>query len=285
MIVTLSLLSQFKYDKLMMTVNFVDVMILDADTVAFFLTIYPDLLRSVILARAGRHSGARLAVVVRSFPDPHARRRRRRLVLSGRRCRAFRSRCRWSRMKLSTAAAMSRNSSIRASMRLSNMSTRGYMDSDATVADNFRLAAAGTCRPAAKPPHIIMILDESSFDITAAPGIKVPDGYGRHFRSFDGKGARSSSKAPAARPGLPNTACSPACRRARSAALPISSPASPSGRVERGLPHALQRCGYRTFTLYPARGAFMSARGFQKTAGIEQFFDAKDMGAKGIEPD
>ena len=49
LIVVLILLSQFKYDKLMMTVNFVDVMILDADTVAFFLTIYPDLLRRVIL--------------------------------------------------------------------------------------------------------------------------------------------------------------------------------------------------------------------------------------------
>src|SRR5665213_660364 len=48
--VTLILLSQFKYDKLMMTVNFVDVMILDRDTIAFFLTIYPDLLRRVILA-------------------------------------------------------------------------------------------------------------------------------------------------------------------------------------------------------------------------------------------
>ena len=50
MIAVLILLSQFKYDKLMMTVNFVDVMILDTDTIAFFLTIYPDLLRRVILA-------------------------------------------------------------------------------------------------------------------------------------------------------------------------------------------------------------------------------------------
>ena len=40
----LILLSQFKYDKLLMTVNFVDLMILDPDTIAFFLTIYPDLL-------------------------------------------------------------------------------------------------------------------------------------------------------------------------------------------------------------------------------------------------
>ena len=44
-----------------------------------------------------------------------------------------------------------------------------------------------SCHPPAKRPHIIMLLDESSFDITAAPGIKVPPDYRRHFRSFDGK--------------------------------------------------------------------------------------------------
>ncbi len=38
--------------------------------------------------------------------------------------------------------------------------TRGYMESDADVAGKFTLAAAGACRPAAKPPHIIMVLDE-----------------------------------------------------------------------------------------------------------------------------
>jgi len=45
------------------------------------------------------------------------------------------------------------------------------------------------CQPA-KRPHIILLLDESSFDVTAAPGVKVPNGYRDHFRSFDGK-ARS----------------------------------------------------------------------------------------------
>ena len=35
MIVALILLSQFKYDKLMMTVNFVDLMIIDQDTSRF----------------------------------------------------------------------------------------------------------------------------------------------------------------------------------------------------------------------------------------------------------
>ena len=31
------------------------------------------------------------------------------------------------------------------------------------------------------------MLDEASFDITAAPGIKVPPGYRDHFKSMDGK--------------------------------------------------------------------------------------------------
>ena len=46
-----------------------------------------------------------------------------------------------------------------------------------------------------------------------------------------------------------------------------------AGRVNRGLPAALRRCGYRTFSLYPALGAFMSARSFQATTGVQRFYD------------
>jgi hypothetical protein len=58
-----------------------------------------------------------------------------------------------------------------------------------------------------------------------------------------------------------------------------------SGRVERGLPHALRHCGYRTFSLYPWLGAFLGARSFQTTSGIDHFLDARDMGTRAIEPD
>jgi phosphoglycerol transferase MdoB-like AlkP superfamily enzyme len=58
-----------------------------------------------------------------------------------------------------------------------------------------------------------------------------------------------------------------------------------SGRVERGLPLALRRCGYDTMSLYPAFGAFMSARSFQLTTGIQHFYDARDLGAEDVEPD
>ena len=58
-----------------------------------------------------------------------------------------------------------------------------------------------------------------------------------------------------------------------------------SGHVERGLPLALRRCGYDTLSLYPAFGAFMGARSFQTTTGIEHFYDAHDLGADDVEPD
>jgi hypothetical protein len=282
LVVALSLLSQFKYDKLLMTVNFVDVMILDADTVSFFLTIYPDLLFRLIVA-------ALIVIPALGFLwwcDPY--RVRMRIAAAGS------SFCLAAAVGISVAAPIEPHEAFYGGGYVSKFVnsgvdavleyvTRGYMDSDATAAGRF--AVTGPCRPSANRPHIILILDESSFDITAAPGINVPAGYGRHFYSFDGK-KRSFIVEGAGGPTW----------FAEYSVLTGLSPRSfgrfayfvtriASGRVERGLPHALQRCGYRTFTLYPARGAFMSARGFQKTVGVEHFLDAKDLGAKGIEPD
>ncbi len=58
-----------------------------------------------------------------------------------------------------------------------------------------------------------------------------------------------------------------------------------AGKVERGLPQALRRCGYKTFTLYPAHNAFLSARHFQTGAGIQRLIDSTEMLMGDIEPD
>ncbi len=284
MILALIQLSLFKYEKLMMTINFVDIMILDPDTIAFFLTIYPDLLQRIVIAAL--FVVPALALVW--WFDPF--RVRLRAAAAG------------SSLCLIGAVAISFTTPVQpydafypdghvskfidsGADAILEFTTRGYMESDAGVADNFRLAVTESCQPAVKPPHIILILDESSFDITAAPGIKVPADYGRHFRSFDGK-TRSLIVEGAGGPTWFTEYSVLTGLSARSFghfAYFVTRIAV--DRVARGLPHALQRCGYRTFTLYPARGAFMSARGFQTTAGIEKFYDAKDMGVRGIEPD
>lgn len=284
LIIALIQLSQFKHEKLLMTMNFVDLMVFDPDTIAFFLTIYPALLRKALV-------GALVAIPALAlvwWVDPF-RVRLRIATAGGALCFAGAA-------AISFAAPIEPYEALYSNSYVSKFVNsgadailefvrRGYMESDATVADNFRFAVAGSCKPATKPPHIILILDESSFDITTAPGIKVPAGYGRHFRSFDGK-TRSFIVEGAGGPTWFSEYSVLTGLSARSfGRFAYFVTRIAAGRVERGLPHALQRCGYRTFTLYPARGAFMSARGFQKTTGVEKFIDSKDMGARGVEPD
>jgi hypothetical protein len=277
-------LSQFKYDKLLMTVNFVDLMILDPDTIAFFLTIYPDLLRRAIVAAVFGIP----ALMLVWWVDPY--RVRLRIAAAGA------ALCMLGAAAISIAAPMQPYEAFYSGGYVSKFVNsgadaileyirRGYMESDAAVGDDFRFAMAGSCQPAAKPPHIILVLDESSFDITAAPGIKVPADYSRHFHSFDGK-QRSFIVEGAGGPTWFTEYAVLTGLSARSfGRFAYFVTRIAAGRVERGLPHALARCGYRTFTLYPARGAFMSARSFQKTAGVDQFLDRKDMAARGVEPD
>jgi hypothetical protein len=178
---------------------------------------------------------------------------------------------------------------------LSSLMTHGYMESDAVVADRLRMLPQATCTPGgkppgtkppgAKPPHIIMVHDESSFDIRVAPGIKVPDRYGTHFQSFDGRARRFLTESV----GGPswyteyNVLAGLSARSFGKFAYHVTQIAA--GRVERGLPTALRRCGYRTFSIYPALGAFMSARSFQASTGVQHFFDQQSLGTNRIEPD
>ena len=98
------------------------------------------------------------------------------------------------------------------------LATQGYLESDAEVTERLKLTGEEACHPAGKRPHIILLHDESSFDIRAVNGIKVPPGYGTHFKSFDGKARTFLVEGPAARAGTPNTTCSRGFRRAHSAA-------------------------------------------------------------------
>jgi hypothetical protein len=139
--------------------------------------------------------------------------------------------------------------------------------------------------PAQKPPHIIMVHDESSFDIRVAPGVKVPAGYGSHFLSFDGK-ARHFVVEGAGGPSWYteyNVLAGLSARSFGKFSYYVTRIAA--GRVERGLPTALRRCGYHTFSIYPALGAFMSARSFQASTGVQSFFDQKSLGTSRVEPD
>ena len=284
LVVVLVLLSKFKHDVVQMTANFIDLMVIDRDTIAFLFTIFPNLRWSVILAG--------LVTIPLMYAlwwlDPF--RIRRLPALAG---------------MLACLAALAGYSfawpdeawrgyyndgylskfSRSGVTAVSDFINYGFMESDLVATERLKLPLVDSCAPTGRRPNIIMIHDESSFDLRQAEGVKVPPGYGSHFRSFDGK----------ARKFLAESNGGPSWFTEYNVLAGLSSRSFgrfsyfvtriASGRVERGLPLALRRCGYATLSLYPAHGGFMSARSFQISTGIQQFLDARDLGAKDVEPD
>src|SRR5215472_2363055 len=170
---------------LMMTANFVDLMIIDTDTVSFLFTIFPGLKTAVTLAAA-----ALVPLLICAWRFEAFRARRSVAVFSAIGCLG-------GLIALETHSPMQPfeafyggnlvSSFARSGVdAIAELMTHGLMRSDAVALKRLQ-PFADKCRPAAQPPHIILIHDESSFDIRMAPGIKVPRGYGAHFKSFDGE--------------------------------------------------------------------------------------------------
>jgi len=284
LVVLLVLLSRLKHDVVQMTANFVDLMVIDRDTAAFLFTIFPNLRWSVIAAAlvilplmytlwwldpfriprlpalAGKLAClAALVAYSLTFPDEA--------------WRGYYDDGYLSKFARSGVIAVS------------DFVKDGFMESAPATNEHLKVPLVDACYPAGRRPNIIMIHDESSFDIRAAGGIKVPRNYGSHFLSFDGKARQFMAESNGGPSWFTeyNVLAGLSSRSFGRFAYFVTRIAS--GRVERGLPLALRRCGYDTLSLYPAFGGFMSARAFQTTTGVAHFYDAHDLGARDVEPD
>jgi hypothetical protein len=284
LVVVLILLSRLKHDIVQMTANFVDLMVIDRDTAAFLFTIFPHLRWSVM--------GAALLVIPLMYAlwwlDPF---RIRRLPAAACALACLAALVgyafawpdeEWRGYYDDGYLSKFSRSGVTA---VSDFIHYGFMESDAVATGGLNVPLLDSCHPAGRRPNIIMIHDESSFDIREADGVKVPAGYGSHFNSFDGKERKFLAESNGGPSWFTeyNVLAGLSSRSFGRFAYFVTRIAS--GRVERGLPLALRRCGYNTLSLYPAFGAFMSARSFQLTTGIQQFYDAHDLGAKDVEPD
>jgi hypothetical protein len=284
MISILILVSQLKYKVTWQTVNFVDLMVIDPSSFSYLLAIFPGLTTYVVFGV----TMASAVVILLWRLDPF-RVRRPSAVGGAVACllglgglsvtHPFWPEDIWLPQSHISNFARSGVDALVAYTRV------GYMESDLMVTDHLKTLPATTCETTGKPPHIIMVHDESAFDIRNAPNIRVPQGYGRHFRSFDGK-QRDFVVEAAGGPSWYTEYNVFAGLSARSfGKFSYFVTRIAGGRVERGLPNSLRRCGYRTFSLYPAHGAFMGTRMFQASTGVQNFFDRTAMRAREVEPD
>jgi hypothetical protein len=285
MIEALIVLSQFKINIQQMSVSFFDFLVVDADTISFLLMIFPVLRMGLIV---GALVAAPLLVLLWRL-DPFRLPRRSAMTLTMASLAGIIGLASavpehpWERFENVNYISNFTRSGV---LSISALISHGWLETDGAMADPLATPPAAACEPEPRPPHIIMLLDESSFDITAAPGIKVPSGYRDHFRSYDGKQRSFLTEAH----GGPtwyaeyNVLTGLSARSYGRFMFYVTRIAA--GRVMRGLPASLSRCGYDTFTLYPAYGDFLSARRFQQGVGIRHFVDLKGMGVTSdMQPD
>jgi len=175
LVVVLVLLSRLKHDVVQMTANFIDLMVIDRDTVAFLFTIFPNLRWSVI--------SAGLVTIPLMYAlwwlDPF--RIRRLPALAGMLAclaalvgyafawpdeawRGYYDDGYLSKFSRSGVTAVS------------DFVKYGFMESAAASNERLKVPLVDSCAPAGRRPNIIMVHDESSFDIRQANGVKVPHG-------------------------------------------------------------------------------------------------------------
>src|SRR6478735_8024541 len=183
------LMSQFKFGITWMTLTFLDVLVIDSDTFYFLVQIFPVLKLWLLAGALVFIPGVLLIWWIDPFRVPRP------VALVGALI------CVAGIVPLSLAFPEQGYEPFQGINHVSNFArsgvhavsqllAKGWIDSDDKVADPVPMTSDTACRPERKLPNIIAILDESSFDASAAPGIKLPPDYAAHFRSFDGK-ARS----------------------------------------------------------------------------------------------
>jgi hypothetical protein len=297
LVVLLIVLSRFKFDILQLSLTFLDFLIIDRDTFSFLLSVFPQLRTQLIVAAVV--AVPLLWAIWRA--DPFRARRGLALAALGAMTVAMSA--------MSVAApeqpwepfqGVNHISNLARSgvVAVSRLASTGWIEADPPAGGSLNLApgahATGltalpsgeTCDATAKRPHIIMLLDESSFDISAAPGIKVPPGYADFFKSIDGKQRTMIAEATGGPTWYTEFNVLTGMSARSFGDLKFYVTRITADRIRRGLPQALRRCGYKTVSLYPTYGDFLSARAFQKGVGIIRFIDMADMGVdEDMQPD
>lgn len=158
---------------------------------------------------------------------------------------------------------------------------RGQLVEAADRAPGPLLTIPQHCRLDKKPPHILLIHQESVVPPAHFPSLAYDRSLDPFFHSFDGKlhtlrvetyGGSSWLTEFSILAGLSVQSFG----GMRQLVQPIL-----AGKVRDTLPEALARCGYRRVVFYPVLRTFAAMSRFFKAVGIGEIFDAKDQDAEG----
>ena len=142
------------------------------------------------------------------------------------------------------------------------------------------LSVPANCTPASKPPHIVLIHQESVVPPSYFPSLNYDRGIDRFFHSHDGRLHKLRVETYGGASWLTEFSVLTGLSSFSLGNLRQFAQTIMAGKVRETLPQALSRCGYRNVAFHPMLRIYLSIGNFLEAVGVHQLFDAKSQRAK-----
>ena len=137
-----------------------------------------------------------------------------------------------------------------------------------------------TCTPGEKPPHIILIHQESVVPPSHFPSLSYDTSLDPFFKSFDGKMHRLRVETYGGASWLTEFSVLAGVSTYSFGGMRTFVQSMMQGKIHDTLPEALSRCGYHNNVFYPVPKDFVGNGRFYAAVGLPEIFDFKAQGAK-----
>jgi hypothetical protein len=146
-----------------------------------------------------------------------------------------------------------------------------------TALPNF--ASESQCTPRAKPPHIVLIHQESLVPPVLFPQLQYDHALDRFFHSSDGLLHRLRVETYGGGSWVTEFALLAGISTKAFGDMRMFVQVLMEGRLKETLPQALANCGYRTLMLFPMSSGFVSLDRFYRSIGFSEVLDRKAQNA------
>lgn len=157
---------------------------------------------------------------------------------------------------------------------------RGHLLDAAAQQPGPALNLPASCIPASKPPHIVLIHQESVVPPSYFPSLGYDRKIDPFFQSHDGKLHKLRVETYGGASWLTEFSVLTGLSAFSLGNLRQFAQTIMAGKVRETLPQALAGCGYRNVAFHPMLRIYLSIGNFLKAVGMHQMFDAKDQGAQ-----
>ena len=141
-------------------------------------------------------------------------------------------------------------------------------------------ARSAVCTPVAKPPHIILIHQESTVPPSNFPGLVYDHNIDPFFQSFDGKLRKLRVETYAGASWLSEFSILTGMSSHAFGSMRPYVQSIMAGKLRDSMPQFLEQCGYSNVLVYPMLRNFVANALFYEKIGLGKVIDARDQNAK-----